>query len=129
MVALLFALVRFPFEVLKRISNESCGSLLEVCPPLFPVWSKIWKWKFWKFWIKYIIAKKPALANGLWGLFAEWLRIHLLNNNLTATTACQFLGNNNLFIDLCLQLSNMRNDTNKAIAIGQFLQGCDQIIL
>ena len=60
--------------VLNRIFNESCGSLLEVWILLFPVWSVFWKLEIRKFWSKYIIAKKPALANGLWGLFAKWLR-------------------------------------------------------
>jgi hypothetical protein len=60
-----FALVCFSFELLRCVSNESCGSLLEVWILLFPVWVKIWKSENWKFWSKYIIAKKPALANGL----------------------------------------------------------------
>lgn len=32
---------------------------------LFPVWSVFWKSENWKLWGKYIIAIKPALANGL----------------------------------------------------------------
>jgi hypothetical protein len=76
-----------------------------------------------------IITRFDVAVNDVAKEFAKRLRLRFLYNNLTRTSAGKFFCNNDLFINLCFQFANVRNDTYKAIAIGQFLQGCDQMIL
>ena len=54
-----------PYHTKKYFEGRLFWSLFFFAFSYFHFWGDFWKLEFWKLWSKYIIAKKPALANGL----------------------------------------------------------------